>query len=421
MSVANLQKQTFVLTGQVSALQGQIGGIQQDISTLQGDVAGLPALTTQVATNTADITTLQGDVSGLPALTTQVATNTADITTLQGDVAGLPALTTQVATNTGNISTLQSDVAGLPALTTQVNTNTSNIALNTASIATNTNNIATNTGNIATNTGNIATNTGNISAIDIKLQAYNTLVGQQTTNVSYTVVGSPSSYVPDQSPPIPNIVGLNGWRFTKPIGVNTTKINWYMFSPYYGLTPPYTLPVPAIKRNALKSVWAVITTTNPITIQGYLYFNIYTYDYQTPPNTFYSNRWSYNMCPNGLPTTTAIPTLCGGYKYLLYCWDAPKLVSTPAVSSTITMANGQFPSQTTSQMLKDPLDIYTNLVHVPLGAVNFGTTPLPQPATPLNVYVSGISIETSTSAVTTALDFTIEAFGYNDQKFVLTY
>jgi len=405
MSLTSLQRQTFVLAGQVSYLQGEINTINADIVELQNDVSGLPALTTQVATNTSNITTLQGDVSGLPALTTQVATNTGNITTLQGNVSGLPALTTQVATNTSNIAT------------------------NTANIETNTIGIAVNYGNIGVLQGQVATNTADITALNTKLQAVS-IVGQQTTNVNYTKLSHPSSYVPDESPPIPNIVGLTGWRFTKPTGVNTTKINWYMFSPYYGLTPPLVAPVPAIKRNALKSVWAVITTTNPITTQGYLYFNIYTYDYQTPPllplsgsgaPPFYSNRWSYNMCPNGFPTTTAIPTLCGGYKYLLYCWDAPKLVSTPAISSTIAMANGQFPSQTTSQMLKDPLDIYTDLVHVPLGAVSFNTTNTPQPATPLNVYVSGISIETLASAVITALDFTIEAFGYNDQKFVLTY
>jgi len=50
MSVADLQKKAFVLSGQVSALQGQVGELADDVTTLQGDVA----------TNTADITTLQG-------------------------------------------------------------------------------------------------------------------------------------------------------------------------------------------------------------------------------------------------------------------------------------------------------------------------------------------------------------------------
>jgi hypothetical protein len=410
MSLQSIERQVFIQ-------QGQINVIQYRIDDIQTDIAGLPALTTQVATNTSNITTLQGQVS-----------------TLNGEVAGLPALTTQVATNTSNITKLQEAVdkntSNIATNTTNIATNTTNIATNTTNIATNTTNIATNTTNIATNTTNIATNTSNISSLNTKLQAVSTSVGQQTTKVKYSVVGSPSSYVPDQSPPIANIVDMKGWRFTKPTGINATKINWYMFSPYYGLTPPLVAPVPAILKSSLTSVWAVITTTNPITTQGYLYFNIYTYDYLNPPllplsgsgaPPFYSNRWSYNMCPNGLPTTTAIPTLCEGYKYLLYCWDAPKLVSTPAISSTITMANGQFPSQTASQKLRDPLDIYTDLVHVPLGAVNFNTTNTPQPANPLNVYVSGISIETPTSNVNPALDFTIEAFGYNDQRFVLTY
>ena len=361
MSLQTVERQVFIIQGQVSVLQNQIAGIQTDI-------AGLPALTTQVATNTTNISTLQGDVS-----------------TLQGDVAGLPALTTQVATNTGNI---------------------------------------------ASNTSGLATTKQQVSAINTKLQAVPTSVGQQTTNLNYTKLPHPSKYIPDESPPIANIVGLSGWRFTKPTGTNSTKINWYMFNPYYAVTPPLVAPIPAIPRSSLKSVWAVITTTNPITTQGYIFFNIYTYDYLNPPTLplsssgappFFSNKWSYQACPNAIPTSTAIPSLCAGYKYLLYCWDAPKLVTTPASSITIAMANGQFPSQTTSQMLRDPLDIYTDLVHVPFGAVSFHTTNTPQPADPLSINVSGISIETGTGNVNPALDFTVEAFGYNDQRFVLTY
>ena len=397
-------------------------------------------LASQVEQNTVDITTLQGEIGNIPDLTLQVQQNTDDIITLTSSVN---TLTENVATlttglNDANVSltALGNEVDGntqdIETLQNQVSTNTQDIvtlqnqvSTNTGDISTNTTNISTNTTNISTNTTNISTNTSNITAIDIKLQAVPTSVGQQTTNVNYTALPKPSKYVPDESPPIANIVGLPGWRFTKASGGSggNAKINWYMFNPYYSSTPPFVAPVPAIKRNALKSVWAIVTTTLPISTQGNIYFNIYTYDYLNPPNSpaFFSNRWSYQACPNGLPTTTAIPTLCTNYKYLLYCWDAPKLVSTPASSITITMANGQFPSQTTSQMLKDPLDIYTDLVHVPLGAVSFHTTNTPQPANPLDIFVSGITIESNSGHVNPALDFTVEAFGYNDQKFILTY
>ena len=60
MSLQSLQRQTFILQGQVANLQNQNNSIQADVVDLQNDVAGLPALTTQVGTNTTDITTLQG-------------------------------------------------------------------------------------------------------------------------------------------------------------------------------------------------------------------------------------------------------------------------------------------------------------------------------------------------------------------------
>jgi len=53
MSLQSIERQVFIQ-------QGQINVIQYRLDALETDVAGLPDLTTQVATNTADITTLQG-------------------------------------------------------------------------------------------------------------------------------------------------------------------------------------------------------------------------------------------------------------------------------------------------------------------------------------------------------------------------
>jgi hypothetical protein len=66
-------------------------------------------------------------------------------------VDGLPALFTQVATNTTDIATNTADIA----------TNTTNIAANTAAIATNTADIATNTANIAALTARNQIRNGN--------------------------------------------------------------------------------------------------------------------------------------------------------------------------------------------------------------------------------------------------------------------
>jgi len=53
MSLQSIQRQVFIQ-------QGQINVIQYRLDDIQTDIAGLPALTTQVGTNTSNITTLQG-------------------------------------------------------------------------------------------------------------------------------------------------------------------------------------------------------------------------------------------------------------------------------------------------------------------------------------------------------------------------
>jgi hypothetical protein len=185
------------------------------------------------------------------ALASQVEQNTVDITTLQGEIGTIPDLTLQVQQNTDDIATLSSSVS---TLTENVATLTTGLDDANVSLTALGDEIDGNTEDITTLQGQVATNTTGITSLNTKLQAVPTSVGQQTTNVNYTALPKPSKYVPDESSPIANIAGLAGWRFTKASGTpgGNAKINWYMFNPYYSLTPPLVAPVPAIRKSALK-------------------------------------------------------------------------------------------------------------------------------------------------------------------------
>jgi len=250
------------------------------------------------------------------------------------------------------------------------------------------------------------------------------------TTVTYSSVTTPSSWVPDQSPPEAGGIN-NGWRFTKTAGGGggTKKMNWYPYNPIYGQTVPYSLPVGSnFLKNQLEALWIVITPTISINVQGVIFFNIYTYDYSsppTPPATF-NNRWDY-CCNNlALPLTTGGLTLQSGFKYLLCCVDADKIVATPGALTTITNCNGQFPSQTQTTKLRDPIDVHTDIPHITMTAVALttGTDPSP-PSDPSQVYVSQFAISTTSSNVAAGLDFTIHSIGYrangNSVEYNLVY
>jgi len=258
-----------------------------------------------------------------------------------------------------------------------------------------------------------------------------TPTGQTTiTPLTYTDLASPSQYVPSETAPIPTVAAPPGWRFTKAAGGpgGNAKINWFMFNPLWPTQASYPpgspAPSPNFNKNELRSVWAKVHTENQITTGGVIYFNIYTLDYTAGSSNFYTNRWSYSMNLQAMPTSTAVPVLAAGFTYLLYAWDAPKNIATPSPTTNIAMANGQFPLQGRPG-LSDPYDIELNIPHIPMGAVAFNATPTPQPPEPINGSITGISIETTTSNVTPALDFTVQSFGYTvngtTERFNLQY
>lgn len=245
-----------------------------------------------------------------------------------------------------------------------------------------------------------------------KLGIVPTALYRTTQTVNYGIVGTPSQWVPDQQPP--TLGADNSWRHIKPAGAPGVgiKINWNMYNPYYGQALPYTVPAsPPILRKDLNAVWAVIRPVANIAVQGAIFFNLYTYNVASPPVGGFTSRWDYNANNLALPLTTGTQTLCAGFKYLIYCYDAPKIVATPANLTTITQANGQYPTQTYATRLQDPYDIYTDMPHIPFSAVSLHPNPQTAPV-PLDVQVSGIALNTTSSSLTAGLDVEVLAFGY---------
>jgi hypothetical protein len=166
-----------------------------------------------------------------------------------------------------------------------------------------------------------------------RLQIVPTLVGQSTSTVVYTTIGSPSTWIPDNTTYLPIAGGNNnGWRQFKEVGTSgiSTKAAWYPYNPFYGQSLPYTVnPSPVILKKNLNSLWAVIFTKNRINIQGAIFFNIFTYDVANPPtspgNTF-TNRFDYcifnlnTMLGSGTGGTNQA-TLNGGHRYLICAVD----------------------------------------------------------------------------------------------------
>jgi hypothetical protein len=252
-----------------------------------------------------------------------------------------------------------------------------------------------------------------------KLGIVPTALGMNPTTVNYGVVGGPpSDWIPDNQPP--TLGADNSWRHIKPAGAPGVgiKINWAMYNPYFGQALPYTVPAsPAILRKNLNAVWAVIRPNANIAVQGAIFFNIFTYDVASPPGGAFTSRWDYNANNLALPLTTGAQTLCAGFKYLIYCYDAPKIVATPANLTTIAQANGQYPTQTYATRLNDPYDIYTDIPHIPFSAVSLHPNPQTAPI-PLDVQVSGLALNTTSSSLTAGLDFDVIAMGYKAEGYL---
>jgi hypothetical protein len=157
----------------------------------------------------------------------------------------------------------------------------------------------------------------------------------------------------------------------------------------------------------------------------------------------------------------------GGYRYLMYCLDAPKIVRqtlATAVASTALVAGTQYSivsvgtsnftlagaetntvgciftatgatagngtaqaevntsslignlqqpytyGGATSKMLRDPYDIFTDSVHFPMSSViGAGSTTADQST----LTVGQIILSNNSSALALSLDWTVEAFGYS--------
>jgi hypothetical protein len=145
--------------------------------------------------------------------------------------------------------------------------------------------------------------------------------------------------------------------------------------------------------------------------QGYLYFEIYSYDYVNGSSTFFTNQWTYVMPTNALPwVTTASLNLQAGQRCLLYARDDQKVIANPALPSTFASGNGQALNQ--NSYLGDCVNIHTNIPHIAFNFANYNTTPLPQPANINNVPISKLNISCVSGAKATALNLDIETIGY---------
>ena len=162
------------------------------------------------------------------------------------------------------------------------------------------------------------------------------------------------------------------------------KMLFTMYNPYYptqvtGAPMSYPVDTPKIKKKNMKSMWAVITpsVSMPLTGTGqlYLFFNLYTFDNVKGSPTFYTNRFDYNTprAVENFSNETSI-VLQAGTKYLLYAKDNHDYVLNQAGVDTTGYASTTFPFQLTTEMLKDPYDIYTNIPHVPF-SYNFVAMP----------------------------------------------
>jgi hypothetical protein len=292
-----------------------------------------------------------------------------------------------------------------------------------------------------------------------------------SSNITFpSPYGKPSSWIPDAATLSPTN-GNPGWRIFKEVGTTgaATQAQWYIYNPYYGVSPPYTTnPSPTILKKDLQAVWAVITTANKINIQGVFFFNIYTYDIANPPAGTYNKRYDYsiyNYPTKWGGTTTGAATLAGGYRYMICAVDTPKDSSqttatlnisttqptagvrytilvvgntnwtaigapvatigcvftangttatgsgtcTYEVNTSILIGNGISPTQTT--FLRDPYDINTSMPHITLNAVA-NATPGPVNGSPENLPVSAIVFGTTSGSITPTLDMTIEKVGY---------
>ena len=211
-----------------------------------------------------------------------------------------------------------------------------------------------------------STGTGNISAGEYSISVTN-------GSNAFTVAKQQTNF----DPPTTSIGTTSGFTFSL-----LEKMNFSMYNPYYPTIItgqpiiPYAGETPRIKKKNLKSLWAVITPHVTITMTigslwGYFFFNLYTFDDAVGSPLAYTNRFDY-LCTKSVENfSIETPTyLQAGYKYLIYAKDSGKYIANSTDTTTPVYAGSSFPGQTTSEMLKDPYDIYTHIPHIPFNYLN---------------------------------------------------
>ena len=150
-------------------------------------------------------------------------------------------------------------------------------------------------------------------------------------------------------------------------------MNWSIYTPYYptiitGQPLTYAGETPRIKKKNMKSLWAVITPHINMSgsgLFGYFFFNLYTFNETVGSPLAYTNRFDYiitKAVENFANETSAF--LVAGHKYLIYAKDSHKYIAN-ATDQNSFYASSSFPSQLTTNMMKDPYDLYTDIPHVP--------------------------------------------------------
>jgi hypothetical protein len=153
------------------------------------------------------------------------------------------------------------------------------------------------------------------------------------------------------------------------------KMNWSVFNPYYptilsGIALSYPVDTPKIKKKNLQSLWAVVTPHTTMTMTagsmlGYLFFNVFTFDYGNGSPLGYTNRFDY-LCTKAVENfSNELVVLQAGYKYLIYAKDSSKYVANATDNFAPFYAYSTYPNQLTTEMLKDPYDIHTDILHIP--------------------------------------------------------
>lgn len=139
------------------------------------------------------------------------------------------------------------------------------------------------------------------------------------------------------------------WAFSKGVG-SGASFSWNMYNPRFS-SP--SAPLPYVK-SKVQSAWVVIRPTVNLYLAGYLAINLYSYDDANPPTSgFYNTRWAYSNSSGAVAGATGV-NLYAGYTYLIYAYDAPRIVNSAAIGVPDAQVSG----------LRDPYDIYTDVNHI---------------------------------------------------------